>query len=116
MSAFHPLWTLGDALSSTPRMSIESLLLAINGSIAIGALIGLLVGLFINGPKLGCVVLLAVPIAMVLFISWWQGEHPENLRSTSGLDFVFGPIWPSLGAVGGYYLGLLLRSLFERRG
>ncbi len=97
-------------------MNIESLLLTIEGSLAVGAVAGLLVGLLLTRPKLGCLVLLAVPVAMIFFISWWQGEHPENLRSTSGLDFVFGPLWPSLGAIGGYYLGMGLRSFFDRRG
>lgn len=96
-------------------MTIEHLLLTIEGSFAIGATIGLLIGLILARPKFGCVALLAVPVAMIFFISWWQGEHPENLRSTSGLDFVFGPLWPSLGAIGGYFVGMWLRSVFRRR-
>jgi len=47
---------------------------------------------------------------------WWQGEHPEDLRSTSGLDFVFAPLWPSLGAVMGYFAGMWFRSVFDGRG
>ena len=73
-------------------MTVESLLLTIEGSFAIGSVTGLLVGILVPRPKLGCFVLLAVPAAMIFFISWWQGEHPENLRSTSALDFVFGPL------------------------
>ena len=96
-------------------MSIENLLLSIEGLLAIGFMFGLLIGVAVNRPKLGCFILLAVPVAMVAYVSWWQGEHPENLRSTSGLDFVFGPLWPSLGAIGGYLAGKLLRSLFVRR-
>ena len=97
-------------------MTIESLLLTIKGSFAIGAAVGILVGIFFPRPKFGCFVLLAVPVAMIFFISWWQGEHPEDLRSTSGLDFVFGPLWPSLGAVGGYCAGMWLRKLLSRGG
>ncbi len=96
-------------------MTIESLLLTIEGSLAIGVAAGLLIGILLPRPKFGCFVLLAVPVAMIFFISWWQGEHPENLRSTSGLDFVFGPLWPSLGALPGYFVGIWLRSLFDNR-
>jgi hypothetical protein len=97
-------------------MTFENLLLTIEGSFAIGAAAGLLVGMILPRPKVGCVVLLAVPVAMIFFISWWQGQHPENLRSTSGLDFVFGPLWPSLGAVAGYFAGTWFRSLFDKSG
>lgn len=97
-------------------MNIESLLLTIEGSLGIGAAFGLLAGMLLPRPKVGCVDLLAVPIAMIAFVSWWQGQHPENLRSTSALDFMFGPLWPSLGAIGGYYIGIWLRNRFARRG
>lgn len=96
-------------------MTIEHLLFTLEGSFAIGAVVGLLIGVILPRPKIGCLALLAVPVAMISFISWWQGEHPENLRSTSGLDLVFGPLWPSLGAFGGYYVGRRLRSAFGKR-
>jgi hypothetical protein len=95
-------------------MPFEDLLLSIEGSLGLGLAAGLLVGLLLPRPKIGCLVLLAVPIAMIGFVSWWQGQHPENLTSTSGLDFVFGPLWPSLGALGGYFAGIWLRSLFDK--
>ncbi|RYD58118.1 MAG: hypothetical protein EOP60_03340 [Sphingomonadales bacterium] len=95
-------------------MTIEILLLSIEGSLAIGVAVGLLLGISDPKPKLGCVLLLAVPVAMVVFVSWWQGQHPENLRSTSGLDFVFAPLWPSIGATGGHFAGKWLRSLFDK--
>ena len=96
-------------------MAIGNPLLTIEGSLAIGAAIGALIGVAVARQKIGCLTLLAVPVAMVFYIGWWQGQHPENLRSTSGLDFVFGPLWPSLGAVCGFYGGRLLRSLVSRR-
>ena len=95
-------------------MLIENLLLTIEGSLAVGAAIGLLVGVSLPRPKLGCVVLLTVPVAMLFFVSWWQDQHSENLRSTSALDFFFGPLWPSLGATGGYFVGIWVRALFNR--
>jgi hypothetical protein len=95
-------------------MTIERLLLSIEGSLAIGVAVGLLVGISIPKARLGCVILLVVPVAMVVFVSWWQGQHPENLRSTSGLDLFFGPLWPSIGATGGYFAGKWLRSLLDK--
>lgn len=94
-------------------MSFQSLLLSIEGSFAIGSLLGLFVGLLFAKPKLGCSVLAVVPVTMIVFISWWQGQHPENLRSTSALDFFFGPLWISLGALGGNYLGRWMRGVFS---
>lgn len=90
--------------------------LTITQLLVCGFVVGLLIGIVLPHPKVGCVGLLAVPIAMFAYIWWWQGEHPENLRSTSALDFVFGPLWPSLGAIAGYILGMWLRSLFDKRG
>ena len=96
-------------------MIVDSLLRTIEGAFAIGAAAGLLVGILVPRPRFGCFVLLAVPVAMIFFISQWQGEHPENLRSTSGLDFVFGPLWPSLGALAGFYAIRLLRAWLAER-
>ena len=89
-------------------MSIELLLFC-------GFLFGLAVGIAVARPGPGCLVLLAVPAAMIAYIYWWQGENPDKLRSTSALDFIFGPLWPSLGAAGGYAVGRLLRPPFRKR-
>jgi hypothetical protein len=97
-------------------MNIENVLLTVEGPFAIGFAAGLVVGILISRPKLACVVLLVVPVAMIFFISWWQGEHPENLRSTSALDFIFGPLWPSAGAIAGYYAGRWHRLRHDNRG
>ncbi len=107
MSDFHPLRTFDSALSIA-AMTIELLLIC-------GFLVGLIVGVLIAKPQLGCLALLIVPVAMIGYISWWQGQNPDDLRSTSGLDFVFGPLWPSLGAIGGYFVGKSLRSVFDKR-
>ena len=96
-------------------MSLENLLVTIEGAIAVGALVGLLIGVFLPNPKAGCFVLLIVPIAMVFFVASLHDRHPENLRSTSGLDFIFGPLWPSLGAVGAYFFCVMVRSHFDKR-
>lgn len=83
-----------------PVMTIEKLLLSIEGLLALGFGAWLLVT--VARPKLGCLILLAVPVAMIAYVSWWHGQHPENLRSTSALDYLFGPLWLSLGALTGY--------------
>jgi hypothetical protein len=75
-----------------------------------GAVAGLLVGAVIPGKRFGCMALLIVPIAMIVYVSRWQAAHPENIRSTSGLDFIFGPLWPSLGALAGFYTARALRA------
>lgn len=75
-----------------------------------GLVAGLLVGITVRKPAVGCLTMLAVPVAMVAYIAWWQSQNPEHLRSTSALDFVFGPLWPSLGAVAGFIVGRLLRG------
>jgi hypothetical protein len=46
---------------------------------------------------------------MIAYVYAWQSAHPESLRSTSGLDFLFVPLWASLGAMGGYVIGASLR-------
>lgn len=80
----------------------------------VGAVFGLLIGFFIPRWKLGCLVLLIIPITMFYYVDWWQDQHPEILNSTSGLQYFFGPLWPSFGAMAGYYMGTLARVLFGK--
>jgi hypothetical protein len=54
-------------------------------------------------------------VAMIVYVAWWQGENPDKLRSTSGLDFIFGALWPSLGALAGLFAGDGLKSRLRRR-
>jgi hypothetical protein len=79
-----------------------------------GLVVGFLIGIVLPHPKVGCVALLAVPVGMFAYIWWWQGQNPDKLRSTSALDFLFGPVWPSLGAICGYFAGVALRSLLSK--
>jgi ABC-type uncharacterized transport system permease subunit len=87
-------------------------MLEIGALIIIGFVVGIFVGVMIPSHKVGCFALLPVPIIMVAYISQWQSQHPENLRSTSGLDFIFGPLWPSAGAIAGFYLVRLVRARY----
>jgi hypothetical protein len=79
-----------------------------------GFVAGLLLGVAFAEPAYGCAFLLTVSVAMFGYIWWWQSQNPDELRSTSSLDFLFGPLWPSLGAVGGFLAGVLLRTLFQK--
>lgn len=83
-------------------MTIQGLLIA-------GAIVGLLAGVLIHKARLGCASLWVVPVAMIVVVIIDQRLHPENVRSTSALDFVFAPLWPSLGALAGYAAGRLIR-------
>ena len=80
-----------------------------------GFVAGLLVGITVGRPALGCLIMLAIPAAMIACIAWWQSQNPDLLRSTSALDFVFGPLWPSLGGICGFIIGQLLRPSHPKR-
>lgn len=88
-------------------------MVTIMGLVVGGAVFGLLCGAFISPRKIGCTALLMVPVAMVGYVALWQSIHPENLRSTSALDYMFGPLWPSLGALVGFALGSALRRIIK---
>lgn len=88
--------------------------MTIEGMLISGAFIGLLIGLFSPSGRAGCITLWIVPVGMIAYIAVWQWQHPEKLRSTSALDFMFGPLWPSLGAVVGYVGGGGVRFLVRR--
>ncbi len=84
-------------------MTFEAVLLA-------GAIFGLGVGLTFRSPKLGCMTLWIVPVAMTIYFDWWQNGHPEHLRSTSGLNLVFvGLPAASIGTMAGYIVGVAIR-------
>ena len=63
----------------------------------------------------GCLSLLAVPIATAFYVSWWQEQHPENIRSTSGLDYVLIPPVPLLGALVTYGVVYFVRDWHQTR-
>lgn len=89
-------------------MTLEMLLLC-------GFVAGLLIGFAIPHQKLGCIALFVVPIAAIVDVARWQKAHPENLTSTSALDFIFGPLWPSCSAIVGFVVGRKLRSALIKR-
>jgi hypothetical protein len=80
-----------------------------------GFVAGLLVALTVRKRAVGCLIMLAVPVAMIAYVAWWQSQNPDQLRSTSALEFVFGPLWPSLGGIVGFIIGQLLRPSQQKR-
>ena len=79
-----------------------------------GFVAGVTVAIAVRDSSRGCLILLFVPATMLAYVIWWQTQHPENLRSTSALDLVFGPLWPSLGALSGYFMARIIKSLAKR--
>lgn len=77
-----------------------------------GGIAGLVIGVVFPRRGIGCFALILIPIAMLVYIICWQTAHPEGLRSTSSLDLVFGPLWPSLGALFGYTISFVVNHLF----
>ncbi|MFO6447994.1 hypothetical protein ACLBKU_12725 [Erythrobacter sp. NE805] len=89
-------------------MTIEALII-------LGGVTGFLSGLAAWSQRAGCALLALIPLAMIAYVAIAQALHPESLRSTSGLDYVFGALWPTLGAVPGFGVGLLVRSWWSCR-
>ena len=87
--------------------------MTIDGLLIAGAIVGFLIGLIASSQKIGCAALWVVPVSMIVYVAIWQGQNPESITSTSGLAFVFGPLWPSLGALGGFILGKSVRWLWN---
>ena len=84
-------------------VSVETLLI-------VGFFAGVVGGLLLGSKRIGCWTMGIVPIAAIGYVSWWQGQHPENIRSTSGLDFLFVPIPPTIAALVGYACVWLVRD------
>jgi hypothetical protein len=89
--------------------------ISIQALLAIGFLFGVGVGGLLSKGKLGCIALLAVPVAAVTYVSWWHGENPDLVRSTSGLEFLFVPIPPSTAALAGFAVVYLIRNWLSTR-
>tara|TARA_B100000678_G_C18046147_1_gene436715 strand:- start:9 stop:284 length:276 start_codon:yes stop_codon:yes gene_type:complete len=83
--------------------------------VAAGALAGAALALIFGTRPIGCLSLLLVPISAVAYVSWWQDQHPENLRSTSGLDYLFIPPIPLIGALVTYGAIFFIRDWLETR-
>jgi hypothetical protein len=78
----------------------------------LGAVVGFLIGLIAPSERSGCSLLGIIPASTIIYIAVWQGQNSYNVRSTSALDFLFGPLWPSLGGFGGLLLGRVVRAIW----
>lgn len=74
-----------------------------------GGLAGLLIGRLAGSEKAGCGLLCIIPLSMVIYVAISQALRPESLGSTSALEYFFDPLWPSVGAILGFGLGLAMR-------
>lgn len=80
-----------------------------------GGVTGFLFGLLALNRQAGGILLALVATGMIADVAVWQAMNPESLRSTSALDFIFVPLWPSLGAFGGWAVGAFVRALLRDR-
>ncbi len=81
----------------------------------IGFAAGGLLGLLLRSKKIGCASLTVIPLAGFAYVSWWQSQNVESLRSTSGLDYMFGPPLPlTIGGLAGYGLVALVKAARQR--
>ena len=76
----------------------------------IGFVAGGVLGLLLSSKRFGCWSLCVVPFAAYAYVDWWQGQHPELQRSTSGLDYLFVQPPPLIGALAGYGLVAFIRE------
>lgn len=80
-----------------------------------GVAAGAALALMFGTRPIGWISLLIVPISAFAYVDWWQAQHPENLRSTSGLDYLFIPPIPMAGAFVSYAVIFLVRAWLETR-
>jgi hypothetical protein len=89
--------------------------MGIEGLIAAGAVAGVLASLF-PSTKGGCAVLLLIPLAMLVHVHLDLADPSRRPDALDALLYVFGPLWPSLGALGGFLTGRTARAwAFSRR-
>jgi hypothetical protein len=82
--------------------------------LAFGTMAGLLIGLAARSDKVGCIVLMFLPVFVVVCTAVEQQLYPERLNPFSGLDFASDPFWFTIGALGGFIGGRLIRILLGK--
>lgn len=85
--------------------------MTITAWILLGAVAGGAIGHF---STRGLLAVLTVPLGMIVVIKIYHAANAGELRSTSALDFIFGPLWPTLGAVPGFFVARAIRSCRTR--
>ena len=83
--------------------------------ISAGAIAGAFLAAIFGTRPVGCASLLIVPVSAFFFVRWWQNSHPELLRSTSGMDYLFVPPIPTIGAFVTYGAIYFFRDWIEMR-
>ena len=83
--------------------------MSIEGWIFAGALAGVLASLLPSG-KLGCAVLCVIPLAMFSLVHEELSDPTRRPDALDALMYFFGPLWPSLGALGGFLAGRKART------
>lgn len=78
--------------------------------ILISFIAGGVLGLMLGKRRFGCWSLILVPIGAYAYVGWWQSQHSELLRSTSGLAFFFVQFPALTGALAGYGLIAFVRE------
>ncbi len=91
---------------------IEEILFTIEGLLLIGFIMGALVAYFLS-QKIGCAALITIPIIMLIYIDWWLNNNPDSTSSTSALAYIFVPLWPSMGAIAGYFAVNFIKSRYK---
>ena len=76
--------------------------------LAAGFVVGVVISLIVRMRWAGCLASLIVPVGAALFVSWSHSVSTD-LRSTSGLDYLFVPVPPIMG----WLLGCALVWLFR---
>ena len=67
-------------------------------------------GLMLSRKRFGCWSLTLFPIGTYNYVGWWQIQHPELLRSTSGLAYLFVQFPTLIGGLAGYGLVAFIRE------
>lgn len=88
---------------------------SIEGLIALGAVIGLIMGWFNNRPKMGAVMMLVFALSsFALAVVEFKLNYTDDPSSTASLVIAIIPFCLCLGAFGGWFVGFYLRSLITR--
>lgn len=80
-----------------------------------GGLAGWLIGRLAGSERAGCALLFIIPLSVIVYVAISQTLRPESLRSTSALEYFVNPLWPSIGAILGFGLGLTMRPRRDDR-
>ena len=90
-------------------------MLGVSALLILGGAAGLTLGTLFGLKRGGSLSLLLVPITTIVYISRWQANNPDLLRSTSGLDYLFGPLPPTSAALLTYGAVCLVKDHLANR-